>query len=434
MKPGMSSFQIVILTFFGASAVAGILIFAFLVGSNSSASLGSVVVWGTFDESAFQTVLRQLSETDGRFRQVTYVQKNEDTYLSDITNALAGGGGPDLFIIRQDQTISEASKIVAIPYAQLSKDSFRNIWAEAAEPFMGPEGIVGVPFAVDPFVLYWNRDMLSTGGIAQPPQYWEDVYGITRSVTKKNDAGTIVKSGLAFGEYANIDHAKGILSMLIQQAGGKITQRDSSGTLLPSLTTRVGDTGQPGDNALRFYTQFANPASQDYSWNRALPDSRTAFAQGDLALYLGPASEEPLIRRLNPNLNFAIAQGVPQVKNASKTVDGGYAYAFAIPRASQNKSGASTAAFLLASADASRMLSLAFGLASARRDVLGEPAQGNDAVFNKLALLVRAWEDPNAEETERIFRDMIQSVTSGEARTLEALQRADQSMRQLITQ
>ncbi|OGG60818.1 hypothetical protein A2765_01780 [Candidatus Kaiserbacteria bacterium RIFCSPHIGHO2_01_FULL_56_24] len=434
MKPGTSSFQIVILSFFGASTVAGILIFAFLVGSNSSTSLGQVVVWGTFDESAFQTVLRNLAEIDGRYRQVTYVQKDEETYLSDLTNALASGSGPDLFILRQDQTISEASKIVPILYNQLSKDNFRNVWVEAAEPFLGQEGILGVPFAVDPFVLYWNRDMLSTGGIARPPQYWEDVYDITRSVTRKNDAGTIVKSGLAFGEYTNINHAKGILSMLIMQAGGKITQRDGSGTLTPVLTARVGDTAQPADNALRFYTQFSNPASQDYSWNRALPESRTAFAQGDLALYIGPASEEPLIRRLNPNLNFAIATSVPQVRNVSKTIDGGYSYAFAIPRASQNKQGASTAAFLLAGSDASNMLTLAFGLASARRDTLSQPAQGNDAVFNKMTLLVRAWEDPDSKETDRIFRDMIQSVTSGEARTLEALQRADQAMRQLITQ
>src|SRR3989344_5515755 len=434
MKPGMSVFQMVILAVFGTFAVAGVLIFAFLVGSNTGVTTGPVVIWGTFDEAAFAAVLRELVESDGRLRQVSYLQKDEATFTTELTNALAAGTGPDLFIMRQDQTISEGQKIFPIPYDQLSRDTFRNIWADAAEPFLGQEGILGVPFAVDPFVLYWNRDMLSTGGIARPPQYWEDVYDITRSVTRKNDAGTIVKSGLAFGEYTNINHAKGILSMLIMQAGGKITQRDGSGTLTPVLTARVGDTAQPADNALRFYTQFSNPASQDYSWNRALPESRTAFAQGDLALYIGPASEEPLIRRLNPNLNFAIAISVPQVKNAENTVDGGYAYAFAIPRTSSNPQGALTAAYILGGPEGSQLLTLAFGLASARRDTLSQPAQGNDAVFNKMTLLVRAWEDPDSKETDRIFRDMIQSVTSGEARTLEALQRADQAMRQLITQ
>jgi ABC-type glycerol-3-phosphate transport system substrate-binding protein len=434
MKPGMSSFQMVILAVFGTFAVAGVLIFAFLVGSNTGATTGPVVIWGTFDEASFATVLRELVEVDGRLRQVSYVQKEESTFTAELTNALAAGAGPDLFIMRQDQTISEGQKIFPIPYDQLSRDMFRNLWVDATEPFLGQEGVLGIPFAVDPFVLYWNRDMLSTAGIARPPQYWEEVYDITRAATKKNDAGSIVKSAIALGEYTNVSHAKQILSMLILQAGGRITGRDGAGQLVPALMARVGETSQPGESALRFYTQFANPSSPDYSWNRSMPESRTAFAQGDLALYIGPASEEPLVRRLNPNLNFSIATSVPQVRNSEQTVDGGYAYAFAIPRASQNPQGALTAAYILGGPQGSQMFSLAFGLASARRDVLSMPAQGNDAVFNKMALQVRTWEDPDSRETDRIFKDMIESVTSGAARTIEAVQRAEQSMRTLTTQ
>lgn len=446
MKPGMSSFQMVILAVFGTFAVAGVLIFAFLVGSNTGVTTGPVVIWGTFDEAAFAAVLRELVESDGRLRQVSYLQKDEATFTTELTNALAAGTGPDLFIMRQDQTISEGQKIFPIPYDQLSRDTFRNIWADAAEPFLGQDGVIGIPFAVDPFVLYWNRDMLSTAGIARPPQYWEEVYDLTRAATKKNDSGSIVKSAIALGEYTNVSHAKQILSMLIMQAGGRITGRDGAGQLVPALMARVGETSQPGDSALRFYTQFANPSSPDYSWNRSLPESRTAFAQGDLALYIGPASEEPLVRRLNPNLNFSIATSVPQVKNAETTVDGGYAYAFAIPSRPQNpdgqrtaeqmqksQQGALTAAYILGGPQGSQLFSLAFGLASARRDVLSAPAQGNDAVFNRMALLVRTWEDPDSRETDRIFKDMIESVTSGAARTIEAVQRAEQSMRTLTT-
>lgn len=434
MKPGMSSFQMVILAIFGTFAVAGVLIFAFLVGSNAGATTGPVVIWGTFDEAAFSSVLRQLVESDGRLRQVSYVQKDETTFTTELTNALAAGNGPDMFIMRQDQTVSEGPKIFPIPYDQLSRDTYRNLWADATEPFLGQEGVLGIPFAVDPFVFYWNRDMLSSAGIARPPQYWEEVYDLTRAITKRNDAGSIIKSAIAFGEYTNVNHAKGILSMLIMQAGGRITQRDGAGQLTPALMARIGESSQPGESALRFYTQFANPSSPDYSWNRAMPESRTAFAQGDLALYIGPASEEPLVRRLNPNLNFSIATTVPQVRNGAQTVDGGYAYAFAIPRASKNPQGALTAAYILGGPEGSQLFSLAFGLASARRDVLSQPAQGNDAVFNKMALLVRTWEDPDSHETDRIFKDMIESVTSGAARTIEAVQRAEQSMRTLTTQ
>jgi ABC-type glycerol-3-phosphate transport system substrate-binding protein len=431
MKPGMSTFQMVLLAVFGTFAVASVLIFAFFIGTDSSSSTGPVVIWGTFDESAFSAVLRQLVETDSRLRQVTYIQKDPTTFRAELANGLASGNGPDLFILRHDETVTEAAKIYPIPYEQLSRETFRNYWVEAADPFLGTGGVLGVPFAVDPFVLYWNRDMLSTAGVARAPQFWEEVYELTRTATRKNDSGSITKSAVAFGEYSNVNHAKSVLSMLMMQAGGRVTARDSAGTLLPVMTARVNETSQPGDSALRFYTQFSNPTSPDYSWNRSMPEARTAFAQGDLAIYLGPASEEPLIRRLNPNLNFAIATSVPQVKGADRNVNTGFAYAFAVPLATKNLEGALTAAYILAAPEGSKTLALAFGIASARRDVLAEPAQGNDAVFNKMALLVRTWEDPNPQETDRIFKDMIESVTSGAARTLEAVQRADQAMRAL---
>ncbi len=433
MRPGTSSFQMILLAIFGTAAVAGVLIFAFLVGSNTGTSTGAVTIWGTFDEATFQSILRQLVESDDRLRLVSYVQKDEDTFDAELTNALASGTGPDLFILRSDQTIADASKVQMIPYSQLSRDTFRNLWAEAADSFLAPEGVVGLPFAVDPFVLYWNRNMLSSAGIAQPPTYWENLYDLTRAVSKKDDAGSITKSAIALGEYANVNYAKSILSMLMLQAGGRITYRDGSDSLVSGMTTRVGDTGQPGDSALQFYTQFSNPSSPDYSWNRSLPEARVAFSQGDLALYLGPASEEALIRRLNPNLNFSIATTVPQVKNASpdQVVDAGYAYAFAIPKTAKNPSGALTAAYLLAAPESSRLIALGYGFASARRDILTGTAQGNEATFNRMALLVRTWEDPDPKETDRIFKDMIESVTSGAARTIEAIQRADQSFRQI---
>lgn len=420
---------------FGSFAVAGVLIFAFLVGSNSSASIGEVVIWGSLDEAAFGAVLRQLSENEGRLRQVSYVQKNADTYTTELTNALAAGNGPDLFIMRHDETITEGSKAFPVPYEQLSSDSFRNLWVEAADPFLAPEGVIGIPFAVDPFVLYWNRDILSEGGVAKPPQYWDELSAFTRAITKRDPTGSIKKSAIAFGEYQNVNHAKSLLGMLIMQAGGGVTIRDGAGTLVPALSARFADTtGRPSDNALTFFTQFSNPSSPDYSWNRSQPEARIAFAQGDLALYIGPASEEALLRRLNPNLNFAIATSVPQVRDGARIVDAGYTYAFAIPRASKNPQGALTAAYLLGGPEASQLLALAYGFASARRDVLGQPKQGNEEVFRSMALLVRTWEDPSPLETDRIFRDMIESVTSGAARVTEAIQRAEQSMRQLTSQ
>lgn len=443
----MSSFQIILLVAFGAFAVAGILIFAFLVGSNSGSSIGVVTVWGPFDDVAVQTIIRQLSEDDSRLRQVTYVRKNPETFETELTNALASGVGPDLYILRHDYAVVDSGKIAPIPYESFARDQFEGIFVEAAKPFLSEGGVLAVPLVVDPYVLYWNKDLLSAAGFAKAPVYWDETFDMARTITDCqrvnassintvvgcDDTRSIKKATIALGEFANIDHAKDIISLLILQAGGPITQRDNTGTLLPSLLARQGDIAQPAESALNFYTAFANPARDAYSWNRSLASSRTVFAAGDLALYVGLASEMSLIRRLNPNLNFAVAP-IPQLRNLDKSTDTGLAYGFAIPRASKNPGGALTAAYLLASPESSKALATVFGISSARRDVLAQGAEGNEDLFNRQTLIVRTWEDPDPVETARIFRDMIESITSGSAKITEALQRAEQAMRQITGQ
>lgn len=442
----MTMFQIILLAVFGAFAIAGILIFAFLVGGSSTNSIGTVTMWGTYDEVGVQTIIRQLSETEGRFRNVTYLQKNEETFESELTNALASGSGPDLYILRHDYAVVDMSKISPIPFASFSKEQFDTLFVEAAKPFLSSEGILAVPLSVDPYVLYSNKDLLASNGFAKPPIFWNEVFDMARMITdcQRVNAGkttvlgcdetrSIKKATIGLGEYANVDHAKDIISLLILQAGGPMTVRDGSGDLVPSLLGRTGEVQNPADSALNFYTTFANPATDTYSWNRSLPQSRAMFAAGDLALYVGLASEERLIKRLNPNLNFAIS-AIPQIKNLEKSTSGGVVYGLAVPRAAKNPSGALTIAFLLASPEASKALSSIGGMASARRDVLSQTGEGVNTLINRQALIVRTWEDPNPLETARIFKDMIESITSGAAKITEALQRAEQAMRQINPQ
>lgn len=430
MKPS-SVFQTILLAVFGASAVAGILIFAFLVGSNSAGTIGEVTVWGPFDEDAVSTVLRQLMDQDDRLKQVTYVQKSPESFTQELTNALASGTGPDLFILDSEHTVVDASKILAIPYETLSREQYSDLFVEGANVFLSPEGVLGVPLAVNPMVMYWNRDMFANAGLAQPPAYWDELYAMSRAMTQKSDSGIVTKSTVAFGEFANVSHAKAILSTLIMQAGGTITGRDRQGALVPGLIARNGESTQPTLSALQFFAGFANPANDYYSWNRSRPQSREAFAAGDLAVYIGYASEEPLLRTLNPNLNFAVA-AMPQVRGSARAIDGGIVYALVTPRAAKNPAGGQTAAYLLGSPEASRKLSAVLGYVSARRDALAAPLQGNDDLYRRQALIVKTWEDPNPVETEAIFRGMIESVTSGAASVQSAVQRAEDAMRELL--
>lgn len=424
----MSIFQTIILAVFGASAVAGILIFAFVVGGGNNTGIGQVVIWGTFDDTSVNAVLRYLSDQDGRFKGVSYVAKNVDTYNKELTDALAEGRGPDLFVLSSERALRDAGKVMPIPYENMSRDQFQNTFAEGAEPYLSEGGVLAVPLVVDPIVMYWNRDMLSSAGFAQAPKYWDEFYALSESITKRSQANVVEKSAVALGEYENVNHAKNILAALILQAGGSIVSVDTAGKFVPALVSRSGTANQATESAVRFYTEFANPAKADYSWNRALPEARTAFAAGDLALYFGYASEAEVLHRMNPNLNFGVAP-MPQARATERAIVTGQTYGLALSRTSANAQGALTAAFLLAGTDAAQALSTALGIPSARRDTLSKPApEGGSDLFNKQAILVRSWYDPDPEETDTIFRDMIEGVTSGALRLTEAVQRADQSL------
>jgi len=429
----LSVFQIILLAVFAALAISGILIFALFVGGGTGNTIGPVTIWGTLDQNAFTVVLRQVAENDKRLSQVTYVQKDPATYADLLTEALASGTGPDIFLLRQDYVVRDGGKILPIPYDYLSQSQFEDTFVEAAWPYLAENGVLGIPVAVDPMVLYWNRDMLSSAGFAKSPQYWSELSDVVQKVVKKDDSGTIQKAAVSFGEYENVDHAKDILGLLIQQAGGTITQRDNTGRLVPTLSARTAGPQQSAEAAVNFYTSFADPSRAEYSWNRSLADSHAAFAAGDLALYLGYASEARTIARTNPNLNFAVAP-MPQRGGADRALNVARVYALAVSRASRKPEAAKTVASLIADTGIARSLSLALGFPSARRDVLAEKSADENVLFESQALIAHSWIDPYPEKTDDIFRAMIENVTSGAARSTEAIGRANQEMAEIIGQ
>ncbi len=430
-----SLFQIILLAVFGSLAVAGVLIFAFAVGGNQKGtSIGKVVIWGTLDKTAVNNVLDKAGAANSDLQQVTYVQKDPSTYEQDISDALAQGTAPDMFILSSDYAAKDEPKIYSLAYAQTSAVTFQNIFVEAANAYLGPNGIEGFPFLMDPLVLYWNRDLLSGAGYSEPPKYWEDIEDMTEKITVRDGSGAITTATIALGTYQNIENAKATLSAILLQKGVSITAYSTGGKLVPALSAQsTGSAKQPAADALAFYTSFADPSQNFYTWNGAMHSARSAFAAGDVALYIGYASEASLIVAMNPNLNFAMSD-MPQFKGAPRPVDFARVYAFAVPRVAANINGALLAAQLLDSATTSGAFSSALGIPSVRRDTLALPAQGYGILFNRMAIISRTWADPDPVQTNDLFRGMIENTISGASTITQSIERGDQQMRQIISQ
>lgn len=425
----MSKFQIILLAVFGISIVLGVIAFSLYRGSGSENV--SMTVWGDISPQDFSLLLNTSTISQDRRFIVNYVEKSPETIETEFTEALAQGVGPDLIILTQDKLWKNKSKFTLIPYTSISEREFKTAFVEEGELFLGEAGIYALPLSIDPLVLYYNRDLLSTAGQAQHIQYWDEIYAAATNLSKRDAAGNLVLSVMALGEARNIPHAKDILSLLLLQAGTPITGLINK-ELRSQISNNFGILISPGETALDFYTQFSNPTRNYFSWNRSLIDAQTHFTSGDSAYYLGFASELRVLRNKNPILNFGIAT-VPQSRVSGKAVTFGRLRAVAVSRGSRNPDAALVLATKLVSKEVAFSLSEILSLPPVRRDLLSlRPTDAILPVFYDAALQSKGWLDPDAAATEKIFNEAIESVTSGRARAVEAINKASREIEALI--
>jgi ABC-type glycerol-3-phosphate transport system substrate-binding protein len=103
--------------------------------------------------------------------------------------------------------------------------------------------------------------------------------------------------------------------------------------------------------------------------------------------------------------------------------------ALAITKASKNANAAFSVASILASKEGALAFNKYLRLPSARRDLLAlKPENAYESVFRDSAIRAKAWLDPDPNESDRIFKNMIESITSGRARTNEAVSRAHREL------
>lgn len=428
----MSPFQLIILGVFFVLAIAGVISFALSdEGTVETESIGAVIVWGTIENIIFREQIKTLGSINRvAGKAVQYVEKDPRTYREELVEAFATGAGPDLFFLSQDQIVKQKNKIFITPFESFSERRFKDAFIEEAELFLDPSGIIAFPYVVDPVVMYWNRDILSREGISVPPQFWDEFVTLSPRITKRDQGSNILRATVALGEHNNIEHAKDILVTLILQTGNPIVEK-SRGGLTSVLGKNLGFTVNPTQAALRFYTEFSNPVKSAYSWNRSLPNARQSFLAGDLAMYFGFASELPELRKANPNLNFDIAL-MPQAREDGLKATFSNIQGLAIANTARNKGGAFLVAVLLAGDQVQSEILDLYGLPPAARRVLNRPP--SDAVGPILfdsAIISRGWLDTDSNTTDLVFKEMIESVTSGRKKINQAVSNASRELGEL---
>lgn len=432
MNTKFNTFQIVVLGIFVLFIIIGVVAFAFYKGNSAADStLPAITVWGTFSKSTFDQYVANISNHSTKQLSVTYVEKSLSQFSQDFIAALARGQGPDAILIPAELLLPHEDKLVTIPFSSISQRDFLDTYIQEADIYINKNGIVGFPFLVDPLVMYWNRDMFDAAGIATYPRYWDDFADINKSLTVKDANGNIRKSAIALGQFGNITNAREIFGTILLQSGNPVSKQSSEGVVSNTISSSY--TVSP-EAAIKFFTKFANPSNENYSWNKSMAESKAAFLAGTLATYFGFASELADLRAKNPNINFDVAL-MPRPKTGGSGATYGRLYGFSMVRTSANTNTAITVISMLSASQYLSELSGSLYLPNVRRDVIA--AGSSDpyiTLFNKAALVSATWLDADPWKTGQIFSNMIESFSSGQKDIFRAIQDASDQFNVLLNQ
>lgn len=422
----ISIFQAVILSLSGVFAIIAMILFSTYKGK-SEETIQPVTIWGTVEFELFKDFQNQIladEEIIIDLNHVTYVEKREESFNDEFIEALATGQGPDLVILPHNMILSNQNKLLPISYESYPERSFQDSFIEGADILRDENGIYALPLAVDPLVMYWNRDLFNSELITEPPKVWETVISIAPKLSITDDSGKISRSAIALGQFANVDYSKEIFTTLMHQSGSSIIERTAIPSddgsednyeilVTPVLIEKEGYLTPPAEAALRFFGQFTDPTREVYSWNRSLSSDSERFLSGDLAMYFGKTSRYDEFKRINPNLNFDVAV-VPQKSGANPITYGDFT-AIAIVKNTDRATDAFNTLGRITEPSIANLLSEIIDLPPARRDVLGyTQSSAEKETFFASAVWAKAFYDPYPEKTYDIFNEMISLYTSGQ--------------------
>lgn len=309
-----------------------------------------VRVWRTNQsKDAFASVIKSF-EKDYPSADVTYREaKLDTTYELDSLKSMAARTGPDVWSIPNDWLGDHLTRIQPLPanyfFPRDNKgkrattgpspvESIKELYpAGVVEYLVGTdtETVYGLPTNVDTLKLYFNQSVVDAALsefrevvgrrseeytpvqqlLSNPPATWQDLVEQSRYITKTN-GNEVIRSAIALGTADNIPTSQEIVQLLMMQNGANLISVDRlNATFHLRDTTASGTEVRPGTLALEFFTSFAIPGMETYSWNPSMPDMIDAFGQGKVAMIIGFSDVEQQLKTKYPKTRFRIAP-VPQ--------------------------------------------------------------------------------------------------------------------------
>ncbi len=303
--------------------------------------------WRPFDGTdAFDKIIARYRSIHPNV-QIEYRQIRPEVYEQELINAFAEDRGPDIYAVHNTEMRGYQAKLSPMPSSYkisvivptggvdgktqttivdktgLSPRQLQTQFLDVAleSMLLSTDGsarkadlatgkVYGIPLSVDTMMLLYNKELAASAGIAQPQTTWAEFQQAVEKVTIVDDQFKLVRPGAVIGAAANVPRASDLLSLIMMQAGAKMTDDNGYATFAinpPGLERAT----PPGIDALRFYIDFALPVRKVYTWNSLQPDGLESFIRGQVTYMFGYAYQLPLIRARAPKLQLGVAP-VPQ--------------------------------------------------------------------------------------------------------------------------
>lgn len=373
--------------------------------------IGTVTIWGTLPKEGMTAAIDDITKTNKAYANVTYVQKDENSFADELVNAIADKNGPDIILIPHEKLVQFRTKIGRISYDTYPLRDIKTNYIDGAQVFALSDGLYGYPIMVDPLMMYWNKNRLAAKNYLSAPATWEAMVNeYLPTLIERNPDRTIVKNVVAMGEYQNVRNAFGILSMLLLQAGSEGVVNTDERRYDIRLNEAPNSQVKPFEIATDFYTRFSKPSNVLYSWNKSFTSDKDRFLSEDLAFYFGYGSEAHDLEQQNPNLAFDIAE-VPQGATATIKRTYGRFYALAGLISSDNPVGASIVMNDLAGTENVKKIADRYHMVPSLRSAV---AAGSNDTYGRLtytsAGIAYGWLTPSMSKVDDILKTLTAEV------------------------
>ena len=348
-----------ILLIVGGLLLIGLIVFGVskLMGNSSATKSASstqtitLTYYGLWEPSSVMKPVIDEFEKENPTIKVSYQLQSSQDYQDRVKTALESQNSPDIVRLHSTWLPLLAKDLFPSPTNSVSATEIStNFYPIVAKTLVSGTQVYGVPMTMEGLALFVNTAMFQQKSLTMPTT-WEDVVTDAKLIKEVDPlTGKLTRAGIALGNTTNVDHWSDIVSLMLLQAGVKLTDPQGDEVLA----------------TLQYYTDFIN---KNHVWDDTLPPSVTAFANEKVAMVIAPSYRAVDIKAINPSLSWQTIS-VPQLPD-SDTVNWATYWFEAVSKNSKHPTEAWKFLSFLASAKAQQIL---FDSATTDREFPQPPA------------------------------------------------------------